>query len=174
MWQLRTEGLCVQYVLSTTPTNSLTELLSHIRLLHAHQPLLCIRCGIGGCQRTFGNFGTYQNHISLYHRREANPTNVASVEGDGDDGGDGVDGGIDEHASDESDSDSDMEGEEGNELEDNGAEDGESQLDPLRNAALFLLKLKESHKLTQVALQGVIEGTTTIWQSQLEAIRTEC
>ena len=34
-------------------------------------------------------------------------------------------------------------------------------------AALLLLELKESYKLTQSTLQGVIEGTTKLWQQQL-------
>ena len=39
-------------------------------------------------------------------------------------------------------------------------------------AALLLLKLKESYKLTQSALQGAIEGTTNLWQQHLEGIRS--
>lgn len=57
-------------------SDTIADLLQHIRLFHAHQPCLSIRCGIGGCERTFTNFGTYQNHISGYHRSESNPTNV--------------------------------------------------------------------------------------------------
>lgn len=57
-------------------TQALSDLLQHIRLFHAHQPNLSIQCGIGGCQRVFTNFGTFQNHISGYHRSESNPTNL--------------------------------------------------------------------------------------------------
>ena len=39
-------------------------------------------------------------------------------------------------------------------------------------AALLLLKLKESYKLTQSALQGVIEGTTSLWQQHLDCIHS--
>lgn len=57
-------------------TDTLSDLLQHIRLFHAHQPNLSIECGIGGCQRVYNNFGTFQNHISGFHRSESNPTNV--------------------------------------------------------------------------------------------------
>ena len=57
-------------------TDTISDLLQHIRLFHAHQPRLAIRCGIGGCQRNFINFGTFQNHISAYHRSESNPSNI--------------------------------------------------------------------------------------------------
>ena len=50
--------------------------MKHIRLFHANLLKLSIKCGIGGCQRTFSSFGTFQNHISAYHRAEANPTNI--------------------------------------------------------------------------------------------------
>ena len=56
-------------------TNKLSDLLQHIRLFHAHQSNIRILCGVGGCQRVYSNFGTYQNHISAFHRCERNPTN---------------------------------------------------------------------------------------------------
>ncbi len=72
-------GRLVCTVCSVYRTDTLSELLSHIRLFHAHQPSLNIRCGISGCRRSFGNFGTFQNHISMYHRMEASPTNVLDL-----------------------------------------------------------------------------------------------
>ncbi len=169
-------------VCSVYRTNSLSELLSHIRLFHSHQPSLSIRCGIGGCQRTFRNFGTFQNHISIYHRMEANPTNI--VGGGGEDGGNagGSGGGLveedgdggDDPEGDDSDEDDSDEGEEDDEREDNSNDSNTTPpSDPLRSTAIFLLKLKEGHKLTQAALQGVIDGTTTLWQSQLAEMHTE-
>lgn len=42
----------------------------------------------------------------------------------------------------------------------------------LHQAAALLLKLKESYELTQSALQGVIEGTMTLWQQHLDCIHS--
>lgn len=36
----------------------------------------------------------------------------------------------------------------------------------------MLLKLKEGFKLTQSALQGIVESSTTLWQLHLDAFRT--
>lgn len=99
-------------------TDFLTDLMKHIRLFHAHQPKLSIKCGIGGCQRTFSSFGTFQNHISAYHRAETNPTNIVEhlsehngAVGDdravGDDGVDSDDGTGTDDGTGENDDDSD-------------------------------------------------------------------
>lgn len=72
-------GRLVCTVRSTYHTDNLSKLLAHIWLFHAHQPSITIRCRIGGCQRTFQNFGTFQNHISAYHRKETNPTNIVAL-----------------------------------------------------------------------------------------------
>lgn len=66
-------GKLVCNVCKVYHTEILTDLMKHI---HSHQPNFSIKCGIGGCQRTFSRFGTFQNHISAYHRAEPNPTNV--------------------------------------------------------------------------------------------------
>jgi len=41
------------------------------------------------------------------------------------------------------------------------------------SSALFLLGLKEERKLTQTALQGVIEGVTTLSRCRLDALHVE-
>ena len=53
---------CPEYV---TPTEVL--LLTHIRIAHSSDPGFTIRCFKQGCERTFRNFRTYQNHL-LSHR----------------------------------------------------------------------------------------------------------
>ncbi len=42
-----------------------------------------------------------------------------------------------------------------------------------RNSALFLMGLKEERKLTQTALQGVVEGITSLTQTRLDALHTQ-
>ena len=42
-----------------------TEVLlqTHIRIVHSSDPGFSIRCSVEGCERTFSNFRTYQNHL---------------------------------------------------------------------------------------------------------------
>ena len=41
------------------------------------------------------------------------------------------------------------------------------------STVLFLMGLKEKHNLTQVALQGVIEGVTSLMQCQLDSLHAQ-
>ena len=42
-----------------------------------------------------------------------------------------------------------------------------------KSTALFLLGLKEKHKLTQAALQSVVEGVTSLLQQRLDILHTQ-
>ena len=42
-----------------------------------------------------------------------------------------------------------------------------------KSSALFLLGLKENYKLSQVAVQGVLEGVTNLSQQQLNLLHTK-
>jgi len=42
-----------------------------------------------------------------------------------------------------------------------------------KSSALFLLGLKEKYKLTQVAIQGIIEGVTSITQQRISILRSQ-
>ena len=60
-------------------------LLTHIRIVHASDPNFSIQCSLNGCERTFKNFRTYQNHRLLHHRSEADSvlaTDVGESTGD--------------------------------------------------------------------------------------------
>ena len=109
--------------------------------------------------RAFKNFRTFQDHVSAFHRGPG-------VQ-DGDNGtvGDGEDGTVE------------FGGEVGI-----GGETNAFQfcLQPLsvraqlqKSSALFLLGLKEKHKLTQVALQGVIDGATALVQCRQDVLRSQ-
>lgn len=56
---------------------TLIAFLKHIKLFHAHQAGFKITCGISGCQRSFTNFGTFQNHVSGLHKHQLNPSNTS-------------------------------------------------------------------------------------------------
>lgn len=140
---------------------NLRDYLKHVQLFHSHQPGFRITCGIGGCARTFQNFLTFRCHISAHHRDDADPTNQID---DSPDGGDPED----------------PEGGDPEDPDDEISEENSEQADlnnpiPLlqTSSALFLMKIKEEHKLTQTALQGVVEGVTGITQARLSILQTE-
>ena len=140
------------------------EYLLHIKLFHAHQPGFCIVCGIGGCERTFYNFRTYENHISSYRRGELHPTNQVSGCNDDSPGicGGGGNG----------DDDDGNTGGSNEDLEDGSPSVVPESLTLQRSSALFLIRAKENHKLTQTALQGVIDGATSLCQGRLCAMQS--
>ena len=59
-------------------------LMTHIRIVHASDPNFLIQCSLNGCERTFANFRTYQNH-RLTHRREVPTVSPAAETEDMDD-----------------------------------------------------------------------------------------
>ena len=58
--------------------------------------------------------------------------------------------------------------------EDDGNTAVDENIDDIkRSNALYLMKLKESHLLTQTSLDSVVEGTTTIVQTTVQQLRKE-
>ena len=45
----------------------LSQLMTHIRLIHADDPHFVIQFNLQGCKRTFGKFTVYRNHVYAYH-----------------------------------------------------------------------------------------------------------
>ena len=54
----------------------LTGFLKHMKLFHAYQAGIRVTCGISGCQRSFSNFRTFQDHVSAMHRYQQDIGNV--------------------------------------------------------------------------------------------------
>ena len=131
------------------------DYLKHLELFHAHQPNFRVTCGIGGCQRTFQKCSTFRNHISDSHSFDPNPTN--------------------QPATTPSEPHNDSITDQNSYCHENT--DHTNTCTTLTTAqtssALFLMGLKEKRKLTQTALQGVIEGVTALSQSRLSALHDE-
>lgn len=136
---------------------NLTKFMKHIKLFHSHQPGFSITCGLHGCLRTFRNFRTFQNHVSDYHA-----------------GCDNYDVGCDGECEPDSIPEDDL-------TDDHDYSDGDGDhyypvnqsVTLQESTALFLMGLKEKHKLTQVALQGVIEGVTSLMQCHFDSLHTQ-
>ena len=118
---------------------SLTDFLKHVKLLHSHQPGFNITCRINGCIRSFKNFRTFQDHVSAFHRGPGTEDGDNRVVDNREDGDGEVDCDCDED----------------NEFQ-SSPEPQSVTAQLQRSSALFLLGLKVKHKLTQVALQGLI------------------
>lgn len=133
----------------------LKNFLKHIQLFHSHQPSFSLTCGLDGCLRTFTNFRVFRNHVSTFHSDNPFVSNEHSVAGTSDIGG--ADGG----------GPSDETGESST-GDDNNEQVCSLVMSPQelqKSTALFLLGIKEKYKLTQVAIQGIIEGVTGLFQS---------
>ena len=144
--------------------------MQHIRECHAYSPAFHLTCGMNGCPRTFKNFLTFRTHVYRWHSGYPNLPEVNLCEeaecGPGDVN-------ILEC--------SDPTAEKNNEGEGMLCEDVTAQMDGTsvdgihdpedntmhnlsKTSALFLLQVKEQHKLSQTAAQGILEGVTHLMQ----------
>ena len=46
---------------------TMTVYMTHLRIIHADDANFSVSCGLQGCERTFNNFYTYQNHVYAMH-----------------------------------------------------------------------------------------------------------
>lgn len=132
---------------------NVTTYLKHVQLFHSHQPNFIISCNVGGCRRSYKTYSSLRNHIYEQHSQVSLP----EVESNPDPSSDGTS---------LSDHDDDF-----TPHSDSHCVQQHSTVKQL--AAQLLLGLKEEKKLTQVALQGCIEGVTSLTQIRLAALHEE-
>ena len=85
--------ICATFVAPNLP-----YLLSHLRLVHSHDPRFNVTCGLDGCAYTARSFSALYSHIYRKHQasgaiqpryqgdsslRERNPTSIEQSDGDG-------------------------------------------------------------------------------------------
>lgn len=142
--------------------------LQHIRLFHAHQADFRIVCGIGGCLRSFTNFGTFTNHVYSVHGGSSNKADCeVAPQNDGTQNEDHEDESCDynNHATDEYDSEQPT-----NHVDHQPCFTREMLQ---KSSATFLLGLKEKFKLTQTSVQGIIQGVTALNNQNMNAMKTQ-
>ena len=151
--------LCPDFV---APTPHL--LLKHIGRVHASAPRFILRCIFGGCETTYTNFHSYKRHIRKKHFREL----INHAESDQD-----SDCELDEfneesesqiHASEEYDLESIQT------LDDHDIDTTPEELISMeesndREAALWILKLKEGRRLTQSTTEEILSDVTELCSS---------
>ncbi len=145
------------------------DYIKYLRLFHAHHVDFKFTCGIDGCVRSYNNIGTFKNHVSAVHYGSPasnSPTeNLANSS---------------EVCTDDTLSIAEPCASNSNDEEDVGDMVGEDvSLPPQlsdqcvlqKSSALFLLGLKEKHKLTQVAIPDIVENVTNLTQQRLSIVK---
>ena len=132
-------------------TQKVSALIKHVGLVHATTGTpFRIVCGLGGCRHRFSNYRTYRNHVYAIHSDsddlntpEIPPPPISSLVCGDDSDGDDSDG--DDSVGDDSDGDD-------YQLDRVPAK---RSSDPLQEAAArFILKTKETHRLTQTVMNS--------------------
>ena len=146
---------------------------THLRQFHAHQPGFKVPCRINGCQRSYTNLRSYQNHVSNVHNwvKDVEPMMFDDTE--------------EESLPDRSHDDSQCNDENHDEISadyhvvdsvnpkssDKAPYYSQEMLQ--KSAAIFLIGLKEKHKLTQTAIQGIVDGFTNVSQHQIGSLQSQ-
>ena len=123
-------------------------LFGHIRIVHANDPNFSIQCSFNGCERTFTNFRTWQNH-HLLHYRSGTIDTVSPTDTDED-----VVGFPDSDAS-------------------ATHVSSPSVPDMQRFAAQWILKTRETRMLTRSAMQGIIEDVDVLVGYVTEVLKSQ-
>lgn len=123
---------------------------------HRFDPGLIIRCGINSCPETYRKFESFRSHIYRKHREVLGP-----------------DGAEDEdHVSRSISVEHEAEGEQTSATNsDDDAETTEHDNPAKRSAALFLLKTCEERKVTQTALNGIVQDVQVIWRDAMDRLK---
>lgn len=133
--------ICYRYA-----TRTLKSVLRHIGAVHSFEPGFSITCGVRGCARTYKNFRSFRKHLLRQHEADMERTsNTSSAPGGN-----------------ESSTENDDTANE--DLGDDEPADCDTLTDKKRSAALFLLKTKEICRVTQSALNHIVEGMTELFQ----------
>ena len=139
-------------------SRTLPEWFSHLRLVHSSEPNFLVTCGIDGCMKTYSKFASLNSHVYRYHKgrvrgcslplpTRVTPTSALEVSS------------IEDLGNRSSSDHRDIADDQVQDVRDLG-EDSCNELEPAkqlqRSSALFLLKLKECHGLSQVTINTVI------------------
>lgn len=147
-------------------------LLLHIRLVHSSQPGFSVSCGIHGCQHTFRNMKTFTNHIYGFHQISHYKPQVEATcssnnaSDSGDDASEDSRNSIQDEPSPHVDEFTPVAEQSVDSLLDELAQDLQSY------AAVWMLKIKEVHKLTQSTLDNIIQDVTSLSQHLLDKMHT--
>lgn len=160
-------------ICSTFYSLTIALMLSHLVKVHQSDPDFFVKCDVPGCQRTFRNANTYKSHLRRAHKEVDLHEPVL-----------GHDHGEDYAEEEEVEESMEIEmddlatGAENSSISDMSDEDDlydrlEDRLEANKKLnAFYLLGTKEAHSLTQKALDGMIDGSTTLVRNTVELIQS--
>ena len=147
------------------------RILRHVGLVHAHDPHFHVVCGMEGCCRSYSNFLSYKKHLYRKHRMYLDHSSVTldssiSLE----------DRDIAVNVSEDNidifnESAALMHLEDTNMAQSSSAQDEHSDSHERNHCALLLLKMKQSYKMSEKAVDEMIEDITSLIQLQLDKAR---
>ena len=128
---------------------------------HRFDPNLFIKCGINSCPERYTNYESFRSHVYRKHKEMVNPPKATDIseyhETDSDIIADNIvtDQSPDENQFlDDDDESVDDDDESVEQILNGSCTDDELK----HSAAMFLLRTHEEHKVTQLALNGIVQG----------------
>ena len=144
------------WLCSSFAARSLKAVIRHIGVVHARDSNFHVICGIQGCIRTYNNFTSFKKHAYRHHRELLDPPcpearEISTIE--------------DELPQESLEAD----------------EDGLDFLDPenasgydhTEQAALFILKAKHVHKISQAALNDLLFDVSTMISDRVKYVENK-
>ncbi len=142
---------------------NLLAVLRHIGAVHSRDSCFYTVCGIEGCPRTYRNFFSFKKHVYRHHRESLRNLGAPPAPSQG---GSSPDIG---------DADLDADLDDLDELE-SECEDQQLSLtiqEERKQLALFILKSKVVHKISQSALEGLFDDISSMFSRKVEHIHNE-
>jgi len=130
---------------------TLKGVVRHVGKLHAHEAGFRVCCGVSGCPRTYTKFHSYRKHMYVHHREELD-VNAPDVPANHPPEGDGVCASPPASPT----------------CDDHSLVDGTAL--SRREAAMFLPKTKEIHKVSQSYLGRLIGDISFIVESTVQQL----
>ena len=130
------------------------SVVRHIGSVHAWEPRFKVTCGIDGCIRTYTSYRRYRAHIVNKHSEHISDERVNTEETFLD---------HETHSIEEMDS----------VCFDDPVTEISAERPKLYNKALFLLKLKEERRLSQLAVNGLIGDISTLLEEEISSLKKD-
>ncbi|KAL4009325.1 hypothetical protein ACER0C_003177 [Sarotherodon galilaeus] len=154
---------------------SLRQLLSHINTMHSRSPDFRVVCGIDGCPSEYRVYNSFYYHVKRTHARHLLGVEADEEEGSTRHGLPGAGERTDPINQTNASSSVTDEGSSIPALTSGFQEDGEGHLnlDFYKHATAFLLQAKETHRLTQRAVNHIVSGIQQYQAVLLEHLKQE-
>ena len=140
--------LCASFAART-----LKAVIRHIGVVHARDPNFHVVCGIQGCIRTYKNYLSFKKHVYRHHREQIDPVHIES----------------------EDSSTQEMSIPPEIPYEDDGPDflNHSAGYDHTEQAALFVLKAKHIHKISQSALNDLLFDVSTMISDRAQYVENK-